>query len=204
MVAHRHALAGNSHMLVILVLTTLLGGACASSAPARLSNEAVVLDIPRVPQQSETYACGLVSVQSLCGYWGVPLTEEARADISQMAEREHGLSGAEMRTALESLGFETFLFAGQLDHGTTGLFHQVDAARPVLLMLGTKSEHGHYVLCVGYDEPERQVCLLDPVRGRVLMPYETFEESWSAREHFTLIAIPRSQANQTERRTEAP
>jgi Peptidase C39 family len=190
--------------LTILLLTALLGSACASTAPAKLSKDAVILDLRGAPQQSETYACGLVSVESLCGYWRVPLDEAAQADIAQTAEREHGLSGAEMCTALGSLGFETFLFEGRLDHGTTGLFHQIDAARPALVMLGTNPKHGHYVLCIGYDEPERQVCLLDPVRGRVLLPYEDFEKSWSAREHFTLIAIPRSPATLTERSTEAP
>src|SRR5689334_1928007 len=96
----------------IALSLALLGCACASNAP-RLSSQAVILDVPCTPQPSETYACGLVSVQSLCGYWGVELPEPVQREIARTAEREHGLSGAQMRTELESLGFETFLFEGR-------------------------------------------------------------------------------------------
>ena len=81
---------------------------------------------------------------------------------------------------------------------------EIDRGRPVLLLLETEPAHGHYVLCVGYDEPERSVCLLDARRGRVLVAYDVLEKTWSAREHFTLLAVPRSPANPTERKAEAP
>jgi hypothetical protein len=181
----------------------LLGCGCASSAP-KPSSQAVILDVPCAPQEGETYACGLVSVQSLCSYWGVALPVAVQTEIARTAEREHGLSGAELRAELESLGFETFLFEGRLDHGATGLFEEIDRGRPVLLLLETEPEHGHYVLCVGYDEPERSVCLLDARRGRVLVAYDVLEKTWSAREHFTLLAVPRSPADLTERKVEAP
>jgi ABC-type bacteriocin/lantibiotic exporter with double-glycine peptidase domain len=187
----------------IALFVALLGCGCASSAP-KPSSQAVILDVPCALQESETYACGLVSVQSLCSYWGVALPEAVQTKIAQTAEHEHGLSGAELRAQLESLGFETFLFEGRLDHGVTGLFQEIDRGRPVLLLLEPEPEHGHYVLCVGYDEPQRSVCLLDAQRGRVLVPYDVLEKTWSAREHFTLLAVPRSPANPMERKAEAP
>lgn len=204
MVVHQTKVASKRILPVLTLLALLCGGGCVSSGLDRVSNQARILEVPGTPQPSETYACGPVAVESLCAYWRVPFPEATRADIARTAERDHGLSGAQMRAALEGLGFETFLFEGRLDHGATGLFHQIDTARPALLMLSPRPEHGHYVLCIGYDEPERNVCLLDPVHGRILVHYATFEKAWSAREHFTLLAVPRDPKCQTERKAEAP
>jgi len=141
------------------------------------------------------YACGLVSVQVLCSYWNVDISQAERSRLAQVAQAEEGLSGGELRESLDRLGFETFLFHGTLDHGATGLFRHVDDRRPPLVMLMPATDTRHYVLVMGYDEPERNVCLLDPVRGRVLVPYEVFEKSWANCERFTLLAVPYSESH---------
>lgn len=156
-----------------------------------LSSEAKVLDLPLV-EQDQMYECGLSSITALCKYWNVDIPPAETQRLANLARDRHGLSGNELREALGDMGFDTFLFRGQLDRGTTGLFAHVDAHRPPLVLLSPEPERRHYVLFVGYDEDNREVCLLDPVRGRVLVPYETFEKSWSACNHFTLLAVPRA------------
>jgi ABC-type bacteriocin/lantibiotic exporter with double-glycine peptidase domain len=156
-----------------------------------LSKEAKMLDLPLV-EQDEMYACGLVSITALCRYWNVPIPPAESGRLAQIARANEGLSGGELRDALSELGFDTFIFRGELDHGTTGLFKHVDASRPPLVMVSPQADRRHYVLFVGYDEPQRMACLLDPVRGRVLVPYETFEQTWRSCNHFTLLAVPRA------------
>ncbi len=156
-----------------------------------LSSDAKVLDLPFV-EQDQMYECGLVSITALAKYWNVVIPPAETEKLAHMAQEREGLSGGELRTALGDLGFDTFLFRGQLGHGTTGLFTHVDAHRPPLVLLSPEPDRRHYVLFMGYDEERRETCLLDPVRGRVLVPYETFEKSWSACNHFTLLAVPRA------------
>jgi ABC-type bacteriocin/lantibiotic exporter with double-glycine peptidase domain len=172
----------------------LVGLACAACATSTqrsmISSDAKVLDLPFV-EQDQMYECGLVSITALCKYWNVTIPPAETDKLAQMAREREGLSGGELRSALGELGFDTFLFRGQLGHGTTGLFTHVDAHRPPLVLLAPEPDRRHYVLFMGYDEERRETILLDPVRGRVLVPYETFETSWSACNHFTLLAVPR-------------
>lgn len=187
----RHRAGRPVSALALLVL----GAGCATTTTrAALSSEAKVLDLPFL-QQDEMYACGLASVQVLCSYWNVPIETAERQRLARVAQENHGLSGTELRESLEGLGFETFLFRGTLDHEATGLFRHVDEGRPPLVMTTPEPERRHYVLVLGYDAPERNVCLLDPVRGRVIVPYETFEKSWAQSERFTLLAVPRPPQN---------
>lgn len=174
-------------------LLVLAGGACASTADrTMLSGQAQVLDVPLIEPERASNACGLGSVTALCAYWGVPIPESERVRLTALASHTEGLSGDELRDALDGLGFETYIFHGQLDHSETGLFTHIDARRPALVMLTPEANRRHYVLFIGYDEVEANACLLDPVRGRILMPYATFETSWGSCEHFTLLAIPKA------------
>lgn len=186
-----------------LALAVLAGGCAAPTTRSALSSEAKVLDLPFL-EQDEMYACGLVSIQVLCSYWNVDISPEERVRLAGIAKEKEGLSGGELRDSLEGLGFETYLFHGGLDREATGLFRHVDERRPPLVMLSPEPDSHHYVLVIGYDEPERNICLLDPVRGRVLVPYDTFENSWADCEHFTLLAVPRPIANPVTAKAELP
>ena len=177
-----------------LAALTLLGSACQSVPHLVLSEDARVLDMP-VVRQDEMYACGLASVSALCSYWNHPCPPEERERLALLAREEKGLSGGELCAALEGLGFETFLFQGEMGHGPLGLMTQIDAHRPPLIMLAPRSGEHHYVLFMGYDETRQAACLLDPVRGSVVEPYDTFEESWRACDRFTLIAYPNDATN---------
>jgi ABC-type bacteriocin/lantibiotic exporter with double-glycine peptidase domain len=172
-----------------LAVTALLGFACQTSPHLVLSDDASVLDMP-VVRQDEMYACGLASVSALCSYWSHPVPSEERDQLARLARDEKGLSGEELCTALEGLGFETFLFQGEMGHGPLGLMTQIDARRPPLIMLSPSAGEHHYVLFMGYDDTRRAACILDPVRGSIVEPYESFEKAWQACDRFTLVAYP--------------
>jgi hypothetical protein len=195
---HRADFARTAQALSRIARFAVIGLACAACATSKprpmLSSDAKVLDLPFV-EQDQMYECGLVSITALCKYWNVGIPSAETDKLAQMAREREGLSGGELRDALGDLGFDTFLFRGELGHGTTGLFTHVDAHRPPLVLLAPEPDRRHYVLFMGYDDERRETCLLDPVRGRVLVPYETFEKSWSACNHFTLLAVPREKTS---------
>jgi len=124
----------------------------------------------------------------LCQYWGVEIPAEERVALARTAEDREGLSGDEVRAALQQLGLEVYLFQGSLDHTPTGVYGHVDAGRPPLVMLSSDGENHHYGLVLGYDEPRGQLILLDPVKGEILVPVPTFERNWERCQRFTLLA----------------
>jgi ABC-type bacteriocin/lantibiotic exporter with double-glycine peptidase domain len=166
--------------------------ACTTAPSTRfelLSDEAVVLPLPLI-EQDASYECGLAAVDVLCSYWGLEIPAERRERMTALAQEHQGLSGAELRVELERLGFEVFLFEGALDRSEIGLYHLVDSGWPALVMTAPRGESPHYLLFLGYDEPNGNVCLLDPARGRVVEAREVFDQAWSECRRFTLLAIP--------------
>jgi ABC-type bacteriocin/lantibiotic exporter with double-glycine peptidase domain len=177
--------------LRVALLILLFAGCRTETAlkPELMSPQAVVLDLP-VLHQDELYECGLVSITALCQYYHVEIPEAQRAELVQIAHDRHGLSGAELRDALEKLGMEVYIFPGRLDHSETGLYHQADDGRPALVMRSSPSKPNHYCLLLGYDEPLGNVYLLDPVQGRITTPAQAFENDWARAGRFTLLAVP--------------
>jgi predicted double-glycine peptidase len=153
------------------------------------SPEAVVLDLPLV-RQDELHECGLAALTALVRYWGSELSTERRAELAELAAQHDGLSGAELRAALEAEGWEVWIFAGDLDRSALGLQHQVDEGRPPLVMISPRGETHHYCLVLGYDPTAHSVLLLDPRRGRIAMDETRFRAAWERSQRFTLLAVP--------------
>jgi ABC-type bacteriocin/lantibiotic exporter with double-glycine peptidase domain len=153
----------------------------------------VRLDLPLV-RQDALYDCGLASISALCKYWGLDMPADERAALALTAENNAGLSGSDLSTALEELGLEVFLFQGTLDRTATGIYGQVDAGRPPLVMLSPDGTRHHYGLVLGYDEPRGNLILLDPTRGEILVNVAIFDRNWARCQRFTLLACVREGA----------
>ncbi len=177
-------------MLAIGLAMTFASCRSAPPEPVFLSDSAVVLDLPLV-RQDELYNCGLAAISALCQYWEVGIPSEQRATLAKLAEDEKGLSGNELRQALEADGMEVFLFSGTLDRTDTGVYRHIDAGRPLLVMLSPDGKSHHYCLLLGYDEPRRSLVLLDPARGEVVRSVQVFERAWEGCQRFTLLAAPK-------------
>jgi len=177
----------------LLGLCLLVASSCSSTRkPSPLSESAVRLDLPLVHQDA-LYDCGLASISALCQYWGVLIPDAQRELLARTAQESSGLSGDELRTALEQLGMEIYLFPGTLDRTPTGLYGHVDAGRPPLVMLSADGSTHHYGLVLGYDEPRGNLILLDPRKGELLVPVAVFERNWERCQRFTLLACRRDE-----------
>jgi len=175
----------------IALLAVALLGACRQLElePVAPSPEAVLLPVPVVPQD-ELWECGLASVSALLAYHGLEMEPAERERLVETARREEGLSGAEIRDALERSGLEVFLFSGTLDRGPAGLYGHVDKGRPPLVMISVDEGRFHYALFTGYDPPADNVILVDPRRGRLVLPSAAFERLWEPADRFTLLCTP--------------
>jgi ABC-type bacteriocin/lantibiotic exporter with double-glycine peptidase domain len=191
---------------VLALLALALGcSACQGVAQpqAPLSESAVRLDLPLVHQDA-LYDCGLASISALCQYWGVEIPAAQRADLARSAEAQAGLSGSELQAAMEQLGFEVYLFAGSLDRAPTGIFGNIDAGRPLLVMLSPDGSAHHYALVLGYDEPHGNLILLDPMKGQLLVPQPAFERDWARCQRFTLLASRKAAASTSDDTARTP
>jgi len=171
-------------------LALLLAAGCASSRYQTLSPSATVLPTPLV-EQDQLHECGLAALSSLCGFYQVPIPDAERQQLAQLAAQEQGLTGAELRESLQRLGFDVWIFEGTFDRTPTGVLHHVEQGRPLMVMT-CEHDQNHFCLLIGHDPELGNVVLLDPRRGRVLLPDETFEQEWNAVRHFTLLAVPAS------------
>lgn len=191
--SRRRAALALSGMLALGALS-----ACsATRVAAPLSADAVRLDLPLV-KQDELYACGLASISALAQYWGTSIPADERAELARTAAEKQGLSGRELRDALEGLGLETFVFRGSLDRSATGVYRSIDAGRPLLVMTSPDGEAHHYGLVLGYDAPRETLIVLDPMRGETLVPAAVFAPQWARCQNFTLLACPRPDAATSE------
>jgi len=181
---------------LVALCTTLSLAACALSprSPERLviTPHTVLLVVPAVPQE-ELHECGLASLATLCGFYGVSIPVAERQRMAALAREREGLSGAELRTVLIELGLEAFLFQGSLDWATTGLYHQIDRGRLPLVMISRNGETMHTCLVTGYDRSTESVYLYDPVRGHLRLEAGDFDELWTNARRFTLLALPHTE-----------
>lgn len=179
-------------LLATLALVCAAGCASHPQRPEMLSASATVLPTPLV-EQGELNECGLAALSSLCDYYRVAIPEAERQKLARLADEEQGLSGAELRTALQGLGFDVFVFEGTFDQAPTGVLNHIAQGRPLLVMMAHDGAN-HYSLLIGHDPERGNVVLLDPRRGRVLLPDQTFQSLWGAVRHFTLLAVPAAPA----------
>jgi ABC-type bacteriocin/lantibiotic exporter with double-glycine peptidase domain len=176
--------------LAFLAASLALAGCRTAAQPIEwTSPEAVVLDLPLV-RQDELHECGLAALTALVRYWGNDLGAERRAELAALAEANEGLSGAQLRAALEAEGWEVWIYSGELAGSPIALRHQVDEGRPPLVMISPDGDTHHYCLVLGYDLTMRSVLLLDPRRGRIAMDEARFSEAWERSRRFTLLAVP--------------
>lgn len=188
----------NPRSLLLLLVITCLGylGGCASFNELRgASPTATVLDVPFEKQRTE-YLCGLAAADMLSRYHGIPLTEGQREQLQIEADRNGGISGMALKNAFQMSEYTAVVFGGSLDHDLTGIYRHLDQRRPMIVMFSGKAgTPGHYVVLIGYDAMRELLVVLDPEHGRRNMSRQRFLRVWEPSGRFTLLAVPRTKAN---------
>jgi predicted double-glycine peptidase len=184
-----HALC---HGLATLSLSAV-GVGCSLTSPPTLSPRTTELDVPHV-QQARSDACGAATVQSLAQYWNLDVPDDERARLEQRAAGQYGLCASDLRSSLEGAGMDVYVFRGTQDQSPTGLWRQLDDARPLIVAIASAEDRYHFVLLVGHDPVTGAVVLRDPLQGRLVLPADRFTACWERANRFTLLAVARDDA----------
>lgn len=181
--------------LFTLMSLFLLGG-CAfleTGKPlreARLSDKAVVLNVP-VVMQDDKYDCGVAALSMLLAYYGHPCDKQHAATLREKAARDEGLSGGDLEDYLKAEGLNTALFSGELSHGLHGLYYHLERGRPLVVAMNVSDAGNHFVLVTGYDAPNDWILIQDPQRGALVCVSGQFDYAWKRGSYFTLLATPK-------------
>ncbi len=154
-----------------------------------LSSAAVRLDVPYVPQ-SDPDSCAVACLDMLTRTYRLPLSPGVRSALAAEARSEKGLSGAELKAALEASGYFVAVFPGTLGMGAASIPAQLGQGHPILVMLGKRPRHDCVV--AGYDPVRGLVEVLDPDPARRVEwdSTDAFEARWKASHCFSLLAVP--------------
>ncbi len=175
-----------------LVLFVAAGAGIALAA----AEPSLWIDVPFVAQVKN--GCGSATIAMIMEYWekktGRAASSAADADKIQAAlysPAEEGIPASAMRRYFDVAGFRTFVIVGDWSE----LGHHLERGRPLIVSLKASGPHGplHYVVVVGIDRARGYIYVNDPVQQKMLrLSREGFESEWSATEHWTLLAVPRS------------
>jgi ABC-type bacteriocin/lantibiotic exporter with double-glycine peptidase domain len=154
------------------------------------------IDVPFVAQVKN--GCGSAAMAMVMEYWQKKTGHEAgdAADAGKIqaalySPAEEGIPASAMKRYFEGAGYRTFTSVG--DWGE--LAHHLERGRPLIVSLKASGPHGpvHYVVVVGIDSAKGYIYVNDPAQQKMLrLSREGFESEWSATEHWTLLAVPRS------------
>ena len=175
---------------LVLFATAGAGIALAAETPS------LWIDVPFVAQVKN--GCGSAAIAMVMEYWGKKTGRAASnaADAEKIqaalySPAEEGIPASAMRRYFAGAGYRTFVIAG--DWGELG--HHLERGRPLIVSLKARGPHGplHYVVVVGIDRARGYIYVNDPAQQKMLrLSREGFESEWSATEHWTLLAVPRS------------
>jgi len=180
-------------MRAFLSIFMLLLSACVTTGTplreARLSDDAVLLNVPVVLQDSE-YDCGVAVLSMLLAYYGVPSDADEADELRARADSGGGLLGADLQAYMQAENFETSLFKGEFGDSINGLHYHLDRGRPLVVAIRSGSDSNHFVLVTGYDPINDWILLQDPLRGALVFDRSQFEHAWDDALRFTLLATP--------------
>ena len=154
------------------------------------------IDVPFVAQVKN--GCGSAAIAMVMEYWekktgraGSGAADAEKIQAALYSPAEEGIPASAMKRYFEAAGYRTFVIVG--DWGELG--HHLERGRPLIVSLKASGPHGplHYVVVVGIDRARGYIYVNDPAQQKMLrLSREGFESEWSATEHWTLLAVPRS------------
>jgi ABC-type bacteriocin/lantibiotic exporter with double-glycine peptidase domain len=146
-----------------------------------------VRDVPLV-RQTRQMDCGPAATAMLLAYWDRGESVEAiRAASGVPAER--GVTAGALRDHLRARGLEAYLFGGVMED----LERELSAGRPVMVGTVRRGAGGfvaHYQVVVGLHGERREIVVLDPAEGSLIIALDTFDKRWTEAKRLAMVAFP--------------
>ena len=169
-----------------LLITLLLAGMTGAAAQVSWAEPAATVPTLAVPFLAQTeWLCGGAAAAMIFRYWG-----EKHADVQQFAplvdRKAGGIANVALIRAIEERGWRT----QRLDGTIATLQAQVEARRPVMVLIEDRPRRYHFVVVVAADS--RHVAVHDPAWGPARR-YDTpdFMNAWKPSGYWALLVTPR-------------
>jgi len=156
-----------------------------------LSPQATVLELP-ITVPSMPNLCGLSAIEVLTRFHGAVLSDNQRQRLHEAATPKGDIEVAAIADCLRECGFHVAVFSGSLDDSSTGLRQYIQARLPLVVLLGSPTGSSHYILVAGLDPEHGLIIAMDPLRGFLAYPAETFRRQWERCQYATILAVPPS------------
>jgi ABC-type bacteriocin/lantibiotic exporter with double-glycine peptidase domain len=144
--------------------------------------------------------CGAASILMVMEYWqhqlGRPPSELpplSQIELTLLSAEAHGIYASDLERYLREHAFETHVFRGD----ARVLEHHLRLGRPLIVALKPSARRPllHYVVVAGIDPVEKVWLVNDPAERKLLkIDIDDFDKKWRATGHWTLLAVPRSNA----------
>ncbi|HVI05023.1 MAG TPA: cysteine peptidase family C39 domain-containing protein [Sphingomicrobium sp.] len=155
------------------------------------------IDVPFVGDRDQ--GCGAASILMVMEYWqrqlGRPsgeLPDLGQIELALLSPEARGIYASDLERYLREHAFETRVFRGD----DMLLEHHLRKGRPLIVALKpTARPLLHYVVVAGIDPLEKVWLVNDPAERKLLkIDSRDFLKKWQATDHWTLLAVPRSNA----------
>lgn len=157
-----------------------------STPPAGLPRRVELAATPFYAQ--EDYQCGPAALAMALGAAGLPTPPEQLARQIFLPGREGSLQ-IEMLTGTRRNGALAIEIPGRLD----ALLRETAAGHPVVVLLNlglSWAPSWHYAVVIGYDLGEGAFLLRSGPMERQVLPFETFEHTWSRGGNWAFVVLP--------------
>lgn len=143
-----------------------------------------------VPLVRQTFnACGPSSLTQVLGYYGIRATLSDVSRQTRASDRSYMTADAIVRFA-PTRGLDARLYRG----GSVDAVRRGVALRVPLIVLQDVTVSGkvvaHWRVAVGFDDARQVVHVVDPLFGRVAVPYGAFERAWVPHRGLFAVMFP--------------
>lgn len=164
----------------------------AAAARNRLSADTIYVNV-KFRAQSNANLCGVAALHMFTDFYKIAVPSSEIERLTKIAERQSGLTGLEIKNALQNQGYSAFVIKGDLGDGISGVSYYLNKSQPLIVMLKNETQQAninHMVLLVGLDTTQQKIIYLDPLYGQMILNMEVFSKLWQRADNFMLVAAP--------------
>lgn len=186
-------IAGVFILLLLSACSTPQMLALRSAPPAQLKPHTELSGVAFFPQ--DEYQCGPASLAMVFHSAGLNIAPEQMKGALYIPDKQGSLQ-IEMLAATRRNG----LLAYQLNPSLQDVLSEVSSGNPVVVLqnLGLSwYPLWHYAVVIGYDLKSEEIILRSGPNPRLVLPMNTFENTWSRSKYWAMVALPAARVPHT-------
>ncbi len=186
-------LAGVFFLLMLAACSTPQTKALRSPTHSNLAAHVELREVAYFPQDENQ--CGPAALAMVFHSAGLSIEPEQLRDSLYIPDKRGSLQ-VEMLAATRRRGLLAYLLQPKLQDVLT----EISAGNPVVVLqnLGLNwYPVWHYAVAIGYDLNKEEIMLRSGSNQWLVMPFTTFEHTWSRSQYWAMVALPPTRIPQT-------